>query len=147
MLSNVVRIIQQIASKTTLCLCLGTLKLWFNFSTSTQCSPLLRTKNICFIIKKAFVKYLSYATLGANIACFGNEVFMFLWRVIFGRFLAEDEQKPKLVSARPQISLWCEKCVTIRNSTNSKIFLHYVIVIFQTVSPTRRQTYNCYSSL
>ena len=29
-------------------------------------------------------------------ACLGAQVFKFLWRIIFGRFLAKGEQKPKL---------------------------------------------------
>ena len=97
--------------------------------------------------KNAFGKYLSYATPGGYVACFGTKVFKFPWRVIFGRFLPEDEQKPKQVSAQPQIPLWYEKCVTEWNSTFCKIVLHYGIMIFQTMSPTRRRTYNCHHSL
>ena len=39
-------------------------------------------------------KYLTFATLGSYVICLGAKVFEFLWRVIFGRFLAEDEQRP-----------------------------------------------------
>ena len=92
-------------------------------------------------------KYLSFATLGSYVACLGAKVFKFLWRVIFGGFSAEDEQRPKLVSAHPQIPLWFEKSVMMWNSTFCKIIFSFVIVIFQTVSGGQRQTYNCHSSL
>ena len=52
----------------------------------------------------------------------GAKVFKLLWRVIFGVFLAEDEQRRKLVSAHPQISLWFEKSLMMWNSDFCKIF-------------------------
>ena len=58
-------------------------------------------------------------------------IFYRLWRwyfeviydlQLFGIFLAEVVQKPNLISAHPQITLWYEKCVKIRNSTFLKYF-------------------------
>ena len=43
-------------------------------------------------------------------------------RVVFSRFLPEDEQRTKLVSAHPQIHLSLEKCVIEWNSTFCKYF-------------------------
>ena len=99
-----------------------------------------------FIKKDAYGKYLSFATLASYIACFGAKVFKFPWRVIFGGFWADDEQRPKLVSAHPQILLWLEKSVMMWNSNFCKIIFPFVIVIFWTVSRGQRQTYNCHSS-
>ena len=46
--------------------------------------------------KKAYGKYISYATPRGYVACLGAQVFKFPWRVIFVGFLADGEQKPKL---------------------------------------------------
>ena len=46
--------------------------------------------------KDAYGKYLSYATQGGYVASLGTQVLKFLWRVIFGGFSAEGEQKLKL---------------------------------------------------
>ena len=99
-----------------------------------------------FYKKDAYGKYLSFATMGSYVECLGAMAFKFLWRVIFGGFSAEDEQRPKLVSAHPQIPLWLEKSVMMWNSTFCKICFPFVIVIFRTVSGGQRQTYNCHSS-
>ena len=77
------------------------------------------------------------------VACLRAKVVKVPWSGIFGRFSAEDEQRPKLVSAHRQIPLWLEKSVTSRYSTFSQIFLHYDIVIFWTMSSGQRQTHNC----
>ena len=45
------------------------------------------------IFKSVFYEKDAYGTLGSFVAC-------------FGRFSAEDEQKPKLVYVHPQIALW-----------------------------------------
>ena len=106
MLSNVVRIIQKTALTKTLSFCLTALVLWFYFPTSVPSTPLPWANfQKCIFEKDACGKYLSYATPGDYVACLGTEVFKFPWRVIFGGFLAEDEQEPKLVSAHPQIPL------------------------------------------
>ena len=99
-----------------------------------------------FYKKDAYGKYLLFATLGSYVAWLVAKVFKFLWRVIFGGFSAEDEQRPKLVSAHPQIPLWFEKSVMMWNSTFCKLFFPFFIVIFWTVSRGQRQTYNCHSS-
>ena len=99
-----------------------------------------------FIKKDAYGKYLSFATLGSYVAWLVAKVFKFPWRVIFSGFSAEGEQRPKLVSAHSQISLWFEKSVMMWNSTFCKIIFRFVIVIFRTVSRGLRQTYNCHSS-
>ena len=75
--------------------------------------------------KDAYGKYLPFL---------GTEVFKFPWMLNFGGFSAEDEQKPKLVSAHPQIPLWLQKSVMMWKSTFCTIICHFVIVIFQTVS-------------
>ena len=62
-----------------------------------------------FYKKDAYGKYLLFATLGSYVAWLVAKVFKFQWRVIFGGFSAEDEQRPKLVSAHPQIPLWLKK--------------------------------------
>ena len=93
--------------------------------------PIFKT---LFYKKDAYGKYLPYATLGAYVPCLGAEVFKFPWRLIFGGFSAADEQKPKLVSAHPQIPFWLQKSVMMWNSTFCTIICHFVIVIFRTVS-------------
>ena len=90
-------------------------------------------------------KYLSFATLGSYVACLGATIFKFLWRVICGRFLAEDEQRPKLVSAH-KIPMWFENSVMMWNSTFCKMIFPFVLVIFRTMSLAQRQTYNCHSN-
>ena len=54
-------------------------------------------KNV-FYKKDAVGKYMSYDTLRGSVACLGAQVFKFLWRVIFGGFSGEGEQKPKKMS-------------------------------------------------
>ena len=61
-----------------------------------------------FYKKDAYGKYLLFATLGSYVAWLVTKVFKFPWRVIFGGFSVEVEQRPKLVSAHPQIPLWYE---------------------------------------
>ena len=61
-----------------------------------------------FIKKNAYVKYLSFATLGSYVSCLGAKVFKFLWMVVFGGLTAKDEQRQTLVSAHPQIPLWSD---------------------------------------
>ena len=56
-----------------------------------------------YVLYTKDVQFLSHATLKSYVACLGAEYFKFPRRVIFGGFLAEDEQKPKLVSVHPQI--------------------------------------------
>ena len=56
-----------------------------------------------FFKKEAYGKYLSFGTLESYVACLGAKLFKFLGSVTFGEFLAEDEQRPKLVSAHPKI--------------------------------------------
>ena len=118
MLSNVMRIIQKIAPTSTLTLgwahwSFGWIsKLWLLLAIYQG-----QFSKYYFIKKKAYGKYLPYATLGGYVLCLGAEVFKFPCRLILGRFSAEDEQKPKLVSAHPQISLWLQKSVMMWNST------------------------------
>ena len=129
MLSNLVRIIQKISSTTTLRMLLSTLKLWFYFLNSTHSSPLP---------KDNFQKCISFICHPRRLyTCLGTEVFGFPWRVIFGGFSAEDEQKHKLVSAHPQIPLWYEKYVLDWNTIFYIIVLDNVIMIFRTVWGTR----------
>ena len=66
--------------------------------------------------KYLYRKYIEFATLGSYVACKGAKVFKFSWLVIFSGLFAEDEQTPKLVSASPQIPLWLEKSVMMRNT-------------------------------
>ena len=136
MLSNVMSIIQKIAPTSTLTL--G----WAHWSFGLIYKPKLLLdiyqgtifKTLFYINKKsAYGKYIPYATLGGYVSCLGAEVFKFPWRLFFGGFLAEDEQKPKLVSAHPQIPLWLQKFVMMWNSTFCTIICHFVIVIFRTV--------------
>ena len=129
MLSNVMRFIQKIAPTTTLTLGWA----YWSFGLISKLCLLLAIyqgpifKKI-FYKKDAYGKYLSYATLGGYVPCLGAEVFKFPWGLIFGRFSVEDEKKPKLVSAHPQIPLM------MWNSTFCTIICHFVIVIFQTLS-------------
>ena len=81
-------------------------------------------------------KYLLFANLGSYVACL-DKVFKFLWRVVLGGFSVDDEQRPKLVSAHPQIPLRYEKCVMMWNSTFCKTVFPFFIVIFQTMLSTR----------
>ena len=76
----------------------------FNFNpfkclnnTSGQKGPFLQKKDWCSL-------HLSYVPLVTYVPPLGAEQFQFPCRVCFNRFLAEDEQKPKLVSAHPQNS-------------------------------------------
>ena len=98
-----------------------------------------------FMYKYMYCKYLSFATLKRYVACLWAKVFKFPWRVRFGGFLAEVEQRAKLVSAHPQIPLWLEKSAMMLNGKFCFKFF-FVIVIFKTVSRKQRQTYNCHSS-
>ena len=84
--------------------------------------------------KDVYGKYLSFASLGSYVAWLRVNIFRFPWRVIFVGFSAEDEQRPKLVSAHPQIPLLFEKSVMMLNSAFCKKKMPFVIVIFQTVS-------------
>ena len=135
MLSNVMRIIQKIAKTITLTLgwahwSFGLIsKLWLLLAIYQG----LIFKKL-YHKKDAYGRYLSYATLGGYVPFLGAEVFKFPWGLIFGGFSAEDEQKPKLVSAYPQIPLWLQKSVMMWNSTFCTIICNFVIVIFRTVS-------------
>ena len=150
MLGIFVRIIQKIESTPTFGLCLSTLKLCFPPpQTSTPSRPLpgaIFFYKCIYFFKDVYGKYLSFATLGSYVACLGAKVFKFLWRVIFGGFLAEDEQRPKLVSAHPQTPLWLEKSVLMWNST----FGQNNFSLCNSDIPNRvrgqRQTYNCHSN-
>ena len=62
-----------------------------------------------------------YATLGSYVA-FLAEVMQFPWRVIFGGFSVEDEQKPKLVSTYPQIPFWKKNTRLEGIALNGKCF-------------------------
>ena len=57
--------------------------------------------NVFYQKKYVYGKYLSFATL----ACLGVKVFKFPCRVIFSGFSEQDDQRPKLVFAHPQIPL------------------------------------------
>ena len=100
-----------------------------------------------YIKSNAYANVLSFVTLERYVACLGDKVFMFPGRIFFGGFFMEDEQRLKLGAAHTRIPFLSEKCMTGGRSTLLKVFLHYVILIFRTVLPTQRQTYNWYNSL
>ena len=117
MLSNVVRIIQKIALTPTFGLCLSTQKLWFYFPTSTPSSLLQRAN-------------LSFATLESYIACLGAKVFKFPSRLIFGGGWTETK------TGSSSDSLVIRKMHDgVEKHLLFKVFLYYIIVIFQTVLP------------
>ena len=74
----------------------------------------------------------------------GTQVSM---KSIFDGFLPEDEQRPKLVTAHLQFPWLSENPWQSGIAHFIKYFLSYVTDIFQTVSPTQRQTYNCYNKI
>ena len=118
--SNVVKILQTIASSPSFDLCLSTLQ-----------QPLALYKGpiviSVFIYKDKNVhgKYLSFATLGSYVACLGAKVFKFPWR--------ERETKTGLCSSSDSLqkkSWGCEKALL------GKIIFPFVIMIFWTVLST-----------
>ena len=74
------------------CFYLSILKLWFYFQTLTHLRPL--TRAVFKDTKNANARYLLFVTFVSSVASLNS--------VISGGFLAEDEKKPKLVSAHPQ---------------------------------------------
>ena len=57
-----------------------------------------------YVTRHMWQANLAYATLVTYVAVLGDDQFQLLCKLIFDRFLAEEEQKPKLVSAQPQDS-------------------------------------------
>ena len=99
------------------------MKLWFYYPTWPHSSPLLKAHFQKCISWKRCVRQISFiGHPGKLCSMLVGWSLQFSMKGNFGGFSAEDEQKPKLVSAHPQVPWWYEKCVTEWNSIFCKLF-------------------------